>query len=413
MRPLEKLEVLISVLLTLPAAAETLTLEQALSRARERAPEVQLAARIVDEAEASRVGAGVFLPTNPRLFADYRPMVVELPNQPTEPRHGYNIGINGDVEISGAGFARVEEAEKRVEIAKAELDWERRRATARAWVAYIDALLSQQRLDRIEESLGVQKRVAEAAKERVSAGVAGEPELTTVLVEVASVERDLIEAKRLQQATQLELANVLDAEAGATWVLAPTSLEPKDSPSEQELVDRALEARPELALVKARLALLETTESRLAREAFPKLGFNLGVDAAPASPVFGYAGLAIELPIAQRNQGARAVARAQQETEKARLQAQLRRVAREVALARRSYEARRQQVAVLTSQALPNARRTQDLIEQGWRAGRFDVFRLTTAARDTLRLEREHIETLLAAWTDWVELQRTSGGLKE
>ncbi len=413
MQSLEKTWVLFSALLTLPAAAETLTLEQALARARERAPEVQLAARIVDEAEASRVGAGVFLPTNPRLFADYRPMVVELPNQPTEPRHGYNVGVNGDLEISGAGFARVEEAEKRVEIAKAELDWERRRATARAWVAYIDALLSQQRLDRIEESLGVQKRVAEAAKERVSAGVAGEPELTTVLVEVASVERDLIEAKRLQQATQLELANVLDAEAGATWELSPTSLEPKDSPSEQSLVDRALQERPELALVKARLALLETTESRLSREAFPKLGFNLGVDAAPASPVFGYAGLNIELPIAQRNQGPRAVARAQQETEKARLQAQLRRVAREVALARRSYEARRQQVVMLTKQALPAARRTQELIEQGWRAGRFDVFRLTTATRDTLRLEREHIETLLAAWTDWVELQRTSGGLKE
>lgn len=412
MQSLEKTLVLASALLALPASAETLTLEQAVERARERSPEVQLAARVVDEADATRVGAGVFLPTNPRIFADYRPLVIELPGSPVDPRNGYNVGINGDIEVSGAGFARVEEANRRVEVARAELDWERRRAAARAWVAYIDVLLSDQRVERIQEALAVQKRVADAARERVSAGVAGEPEVTTVQVEVASAERDLIEAQRLQQTARLELTNVLDAEPGTVWELKATALEPSAAPSEQELVERALENRPELAVVKARLALLETMESRLAREGFPKLGLNLGLDVAPASPGFLYAGLALELPV-QRNQGPQAVARAQQETEKARLQAQLRRVAREVAVARRSYEARRQQVAVLATQALPSARRTQELIEQGWRAGRFDVFRLTTAARDVLRLEREQIETLSAAWSDWVELQRASGGLNK
>lgn len=412
MQSLEKTLVLTGALFAVPAAAETLTLEAAVDRARNRSPEVQLATRVVDEAEATRVGAGVFLPTNPRLFADYRPLVIELPGSPSDPRNGYNIGINGDIEISGAGFARVEESERRVEVAKAELEWERKRAAARAWVAYVDVLLSDQRVERIQEALDVQKRVSDAAKERVSAGVAGEPEVTTVEVELASAERDLIEAQRQQTSARLELTNVLDAEPGTVWELAATTLEPRDAPSEQELVERALESRPELAIVKARLALLETMESRLAREGFPKLGLNLGLDVAPASPGFLYAGLALELPV-QRNQGPQAVARAQQETEKARLQAQLRRVAREVAAARRSYESRRNQVSVLVKKALPSARRTRDLIEQGWRAGRFDVFRLTTATRDVLRLEREHIDTLSAAWSDWVELQRASGGLNK
>ena len=410
MQSLEKTLVLAIALLALSASAETLTLEDAINRARERSPEVQLAARVVDEAEATRVGAGVFLPTNPRIFADYRPLVVELPGSPVDPRHGYNVGINGDIEVSGAGFARVEEADRRVALAQAELDWERRRSAGRAWVAYIDVLLSDQRVQRIEAALEVQQRVANAAKERVSAGVAGEPEVTTVEVELASAQRDLVEAQRQQQLSRLALTTVLDAEPGTVWELTQASLEPAPSPSEEELVQRALDTRPELAVVRARLALLETMESRLAREGFPKVGLNLGLDVAPASPGFLYAGLALELPV-QRNQGPQAVARAQQETEKARLQAELRRVAREVAVARRSYEARRQQVALLTQQALPNARRTQELIEQGWRAGRFDVFRLTTATRDVLRLEREHIETLSAIWSDWVELQRASGGL--
>ncbi len=401
----------LAVLLAAPKVnAETLTLEAAIERARQQSPEVQLAERLVEEAEASRVGAGVPL-TNPRFFADYRPMLVDLPNQPTDPRNGYNVGVNGEFEVSGAGFLRQSEVTKRVEVARAELDWERDRAAARVWVAYVDSLLAAQRVTRVEESLALQKRVAEAAEKRVTEGVAGEPELTTVLVEVASVERDLSEAQRRLHAAKLELASTLDTEPGVEWTLTDTALAPPPAPSEQELISRALEHRPELRLAKARLALLEATDERLGREAVPKLGFNLGVDAAPASPTFGYAGLSMEIPVAQRNQGARAVARAQRETEKARLQSQLRRVAREVALSRHSYEARRHQVMLLTDNALPNARRTQSLIEEGWRAGRFDVFRLTGAARDTLRLEREHLETLLAAWADWVELQRTSGGL--
>jgi cobalt-zinc-cadmium efflux system outer membrane protein len=391
--------------------AVPLSLEQAIAQARERAPEVQLAARAVDEATASRVGAGLFLPSNPRLFGDYRPMAIELPGQPSEPRHGYLVGVDGLFEISGAGGARLAEAQKRVEVAQAEFAWERSRAAARAWVAWVDALLADQRLTRVEEALALQKRVAEAARERVATGVAGEPELTTVQVEVASVERDLSEARRRKQATRLALAHVLDAPPDTDWELTPSLMEPREAPREEELLDRALRQRPELALATARLALLESTEGRLTREAIPRLGFNLGLDAAPASPVFGFAGLSVELPVAQRNQGPRAVARAQQETERTRLQAQLRHVAREVAMARQSYEARREQLTLLTRDALPSARRTQELIEQGWRAGRFDIFRLTTTTRDTQRLERELVETLLSTWTDWVELQRVSGGL--
>lgn len=401
----------LAALLSAPSVeAETLSLDAALARARQHSPEVQLAARLVDEAEASRVGVGVPL-SNPRLFADYRPMLIELPGQPVDPRNGYNVGVDGQLEVSGAGFSRQSEATKRVEVARAALDWERDRAAARAWVAYVDALLAAQRVTRVEESLVLQQRVAEAARKRVTEGVAGEPELTTVLVEVASVERDLSEAQRRFQTARLELASALDTEPDVEWELTDRGLTPPEAPSEAELVARALEHRPELKLVRARLALLEATDERLGREAFPRLGYNLGLDAAPASPAFGYAGLSVEIPVAQRNQGPRAVARAQRETEKARLKAQLRRVAREVALARHSYEARRQQVMLLTDHALPQARRTQALIEEGWRAGRFDIFRLTGAARDTLRLEREHLETLSAAWADWVELQRTSGGL--
>lgn len=390
--------------------AETLTLEDVLKRARESAPAVQVASRLVQEAEATRIGAGVPL-TNPRLFVDYRRLATELEGQPVDPRDGFNLGLDGTFEVSGAGFLRVEEAERRVTLARSELRQVQIDVAATAWVTWIDALLADQRVHTLEEILEVTERVEAAARERLSLGVAGEPDVTTVTAELGVLRAQLIDANRRKMETRLRLAQLLDLAPDTPMELTVSSLEPREPQSEDALLQQALERRPELAALRARLALLDLTDSRLFREAIPHLGYNVGVDAAPASPAFAFVGISVALPVAQRNQGARALTQAQRETERSRLDAQLRRVRREVAIAHRNYEARRRELELLTTTAVPAARRTQALIEQGWRAGRFDIFRLTTATRDALRLEQERLETLLAAWNDFIELQRASGGL--
>ncbi len=375
-------------------------------------PQALEPSRLVQEAEASRVGAAVPFPSNPRLFADYRPLVIEQAGVSNDPRHGYTLGVDGTFEVSGAGGLRLSEADRRVDLARAELVAEQTHAAAKTWFAYVEALLAEQRVERLQASLRLHERLQAAAKERVALGSAGEPEVTTVAVELASVRTQLEEANRLVAVARVRLAQLLDWPTDAPLRLAAIGVEtPPAAQPEPELVTGALERRPELRALKARLALLEATNVRLGREALPKLGYNVGLDAAPASPAFAFVGLAIEIPVAQRNQGARAVAVAQRNTEQARLEAELRRVQREVALARESYESRRRQVELLTGEALPNAQRTNALIEEGWRAGRFDVFRLTTVTRELQRVERERLETLLAAWADYVELQRVSGEL--
>ncbi len=401
----------ILLLAAAPALAAEWTLDRVLARAREAAPEVQVASRLVQEAEATRVGAGVPFPSNPRLFADYRPLAIELPGQPVDPRHGYNLGLDGTFEVSGAGGARLEEANRRVAIAKAELAAEQSFAALKAWSAWNELQVARLRVARLDDELELVRRVEAGARERVNAGVAGDPELTTVSAEVAVVKAQRLEASRVEHQARAALTRALDLPVDEPLELAPLPLEPSPSEDAATLVAAALERRPELAMLKARLAMLESMDDRLFREALPKLGYNLGLDAAPASPVFAYLGLAVELPVAQRNQGPRAIAAAQRATERARLEAQLRRVEREVAAARASYESRREQLAVLSAEALPAARRTQALVEQGWRAGRLDVFRLVAASRDALRIEQQRLEALLGAWNDFIELQRAAGAL--
>lgn len=390
------------------AAASPLTLAQALERAASSAPEVRVAAQVLQEAEATRVGAGVFLPQNPRLFVDYRRLASPPPQDPI---NGYNLGVDGTLEVSGAGFSRVEEAERRVALARSELVTTQMLAKVRAWLAFVSVQVARERVVIFEAALATATRVESASRERFKNGVSGEPDVVAAQLELNTVKVQLDEARRLQQEAADTLRQVLDLGADEPIELDRGLEEPATPADVQVLVQRALENRPELAIVRARLSLLEVVDTRLVREAFPKLSYNLGFDAAPASPVFGYAGVGFELPVAQRNQGPRAVTQAQRETEKTRLETELRRVEREVAAARRSYESRLRQLALLSKEALPAAERNEDLVEEGWKAGRFDIFRLTSATRELNRVRRERLETVLAAWTDYVELQRASGGV--
>jgi outer membrane protein TolC len=60
--------------------------------------------------------------------------------------------------------------------------------------------------------------------------------------------------------------------------------------------------------------------------------------------------------------------------------------------------------------AIPEARKALALVEAGWRAGKFDVFRVNAAARDVVRLGQARIDVLGAAWREHVAMQRLAGG---
>jgi cobalt-zinc-cadmium efflux system outer membrane protein len=208
----------------------------------------------------------------------------------------------------------------------------------------------------------------------------------------------------------MDLREALDLPAEHEIVLTTALDDPPPAPPEAPLVTRATEARPELAEIRARFDLLDATDARLERESDPRVGFYGGVDAAPLSPIFGVVGVAVELPVAQRNQGPRARVARERATEMTRLELERRRIIREVIATRVAYESRRAELRVIGDEALPAAERTFALVETGWQAGRFDVFRVTTAARDLVTIRAQHLDALEAAWLERVALDRAVGG---
>ena len=389
-----------------PSGPLSLSLKEALERAEQRGPDVILAGRAVQEARALRVGAGVVMPSNPRVTVDARPLFTGGPAG----QLGYAATLEMLFDVGGAPSARVREAERAGDLATADLSLERLRGRVAAWVAYLQVRVAEMRIDETKSLVGIGERILRASKQRGAMGASGDIEETLATANLGQLRAAIEAASRQREEYISTLRDVLDLASTQAVVLTTPLEAPPPPPDREQLVRRAIDSRPELAQIRARLAYLEARYERLGRERFPKIGGYVGVDASPANPMFGILGLSIELPVAQRNAGPRAVTEAARGTELERQEIQARRILREVSALHAAYESRRAELKVIETTSVPAAERTLELVEVGWLAGRFDMFRVATAARDVARIRSARLDALESAWLARIALDRAAGG---
>lgn len=398
-----------SCALPLSAAAQSvrLSLPQALERASQRAPELVLREQQIREVGARRAGAGIIMPVNPRLQLEVRPpfsqgkFIGDL---------GYAATIDGNFDLGGAPGARVREVERDVELASAERQLERVSARLRVVAAYLGAQLDELRAREARAGMEIAQRVLDAAQKRIDAGAGSEFERASAQLELTRVATAEEAALRERDAALMALRDGLDIAASAPLELTTAVEEPPPLAAESTYLAAARKHHPELVVSAARERSLLATRERLERETFPRLGLYAGIDSAPKSPAFGVLGVSGELPVAQRNQGPRAVVAAELETERARRELRVRQIEREVTEAYSAHERRRRELTLLTRDGLPAALRSFELAEAGWQAGRFDWFRVALAARDLVELRAQRIEALAALWAQRIVLARAQGG---
>ena len=396
----------VSVSASVPADALPLSLEEALKRSDERAPQVLMARYLVREAEARRVGAGVIMPVNPRLSGDARPPITGG----TLKDLGFAANLEAYFDLGGAPSARVREADRGTDVAHTDVLLEKTDARAATWAAYVRAEAASRRIDSTTALVRISERILNASQKRSSLGAAGDIEQAAATSELGVLRASVDVAIRRREQYVTELRMLLDLPPDQKLALTTPLTSPGGVPESAPLVAKALRARPEFAKLNARIALLDATDTRLSRETFPRLGAYVGVDAAPVSPIFGLLGLSVELPVAQRNAGPRAVVKATRAGENARIELQARQVVREVIASRSAYESRRSELKTLSEVAIPAAERTLELVETGWLAGRFDIFRVTTASRDLARIRELQLDALESVWLERIALDRAVGG---
>jgi len=84
-------------------------------------------------------------------------------------------------------------------------------------------------------------------------------------------------------------------------------------------------------------------------------------------------------------------------------------VALEVELAFQAEVAQREMSQLMDKDVLPAAEAAVTLMTEGWRAGKFDLFRLLQTSRDASEARRLYLETLGLLWDSTIALDRAVG----
>ena len=391
-------------------AEESLSLEEALRRAEEHSPLVRRARLERGIVSAKRVGAGVLLPANPGFTAALGGRRDTSGSVPPASGFEFGLQLGQSLEIAGQRGARLAEAAAGLRAAEARVELASVETRARARVAYLSALIASAQAEsaRRREELG--QRVYESARARVQAGAASDVELRLAEVERGRLRADRIDAELAVGDSLAVLRLLLELPVdGALTLSTPLQLPPAVASPLSPLVEKARARRAELRALDADRSQLDAAVVRLRREVAPNP--TLFVEFARQQPGQTYVGggLAFSLPVWRRNQGELALVRAERDLVDGERELIDRTITVEVERALRTTVARRAEAELWEREVVPAAEATVELVQQGWRAGKFDLFRVIQASREAGEARRRQLEVLGALWQASIELDRATG----
>ena len=398
---IRKLSILV-LILAIPAVAQTrLTLDEAVRIALERRPELKAAEARVSAAQGLKSQAGL-LP-NPRFIFQAENLRAS----------NFDYGNDADsfayfsqvIETSGRRGNRIAVGEANIGRSRLEEEQLRREIGFRVREAYWVALGVQFARELYEQNDRYFKQVVEYHEARLKEGKIAEVDVLRVRLQAEQI-RAAVENARLDvDKAQLLLAREMGVITAGPWQLT-------------EHFDQLEEPRTAKGPVPSTLV-----ESRLAAQDLAAARANLGLERATGRPdldaIFGYkrtaglntavAGLQLNLPIFNRNQGASAAAQAETLAAQRTLEATNARLESEATLARKEYEARLRQARDIFTPLHQQADQISDISRSAYREEGLDLLRLLDAERFRVEAQLAWLRALTDYHKSVVNLERAEG----
>ncbi len=388
--------------LTVSGGAQTrLTLDEAVRIALERRPELKAAEARVSAAQGLKSQAGL-LP-NPRFIFQAENLRAS----------NFDYGNDADsfayfsqvIETSGRRGNRIAVGEANIGRSRLEEEQLRREIGFRVREAYWLALGVQFARELYEQNDRYFKQVVEYHEARLKEGKIAEVDVLRVRLQAEQIRAALENARLDVDKAQLLLAREMGVITAGPWQLT-------------EHFDQLEELRTTKGSVPSTLV-----EARLAAQELAAARANLGLERAAGRPdldaIFGYkrtaglntavAGLQLNLPIFNRNQGASAAAQAETLAAQRTLEATNARLESEATLARKEYEARLRQARDIFTPLHQQADQISDISRSAYREEGLDLLRLLDAERFRVEAQLAWLRALTDYHKSVVNLERAEG----
>jgi outer membrane protein, heavy metal efflux system len=386
------------------AQVASMTLDQALARARQRAPRVLAAQDQVREAQGRLTGASVLLQENP---------VVETMAGPRYSAGGdttdYDVSIAQPLELGGRRAAR---------IAGAQADVERETATSHnaVWqllgdvsVAFTQGLAAQERVRIAEASNHIASELLQSMQRRFDAGDVPILNVNLAKTNAARVRAELRSAQAALVSAKGELRILLDMTADEPFTIVG-DLKDRRRYQLDSLLARGGD-RPELQALAAEI-----------REAQAQAKLGEGFRWPTVAPTVSFkrdqgdrvvqGGISFTLPLFNRGQELQAVGAARTSRLQRELDASRRAVTTEIHTAYEVYATQVTAVDELERDALPGLEENETLARRSFEEGEIGLPELLLIRREAFETKTVYVERLLDAAIAGVAVEVRAGVLQ-
>jgi len=315
------------------------------------------------------------------------------------------LQLSVPVELGGKRSARRDAANLDVEVARQELAAVRARVHAEVVSSYYELYLAGERVRLARASAETARSASEAAGRRVIAGKISPVEETRARVAEGAVKVDVMQAQREWMEARARLTALLGGSHPVSAVAEPSQALP-DRVRMDELLAR-LDKAPEMAKarleVDRRAALAQIEKTRR----IPDVSLIVGSKReGPDERTQTVVGIAVPLPLFDRNQGA--VLETLRRTDKARdeMAATGGRLRSELAQSHARLVAALDEVALIRTEILPGAQSAADAASKGFEMGKFSFLEVLDAQRTMHQSKAQYVRAVADAHKASAEISR-------
>lgn len=376
----------------------SLTLPEAIRQALERHPELRAARHGVAADEAALDQAGR-LP-NPELA--YLREGQQAGSRTT------TVQINQPIELGGKRQARVALARETLDLARTELALRRQALRAEVIEAWTGALIAQERRQLAASMADLARKSFDTVSRRVAAGKVSPIEAGKARLAQADAQAELARASAELAIARDKLGLLAGMPAARQPLDAASAVLPEVAPLDALLPK--LDGAPALRRARNQLALQQarTGVERAAR--LPDLTLSLGTQRDDeAGRRQAVVGVAIPLPLFNRNSGSLAAALEHTEQARDELEAVRLEATSGLQAAWTRYGQAKAEAAMLERDIVPEARSLYDLTLTGFEYGKFSFLEVLDAQRSWFQARSRQWQAMLDAWRAHAQIERLIG----
>jgi cobalt-zinc-cadmium efflux system outer membrane protein len=377
------------------ARATTISLDEAVRRAKQENPVVQESASDVELAEGGLLAARTY-PHNPELGVSLGPAFGG-----GETFLDWEVSLGQIIELGGKRSYRVAGAEARRGGAGAKLAWNRWLVEAGVRRAYFLGLVARARVETAKEAEAVAGEIKKAAQERLRLGAATQLEVNVAIADEGKAVRERLEAENRYQASLVDLGAAIGAPAN-DWLEpegAPSTF-PELSWSEDDFVAGALAFRPDLAASRSERQAAAADLDLAGAEAVPDLSLviSYGQSHEPGLVVDSVlVGVSLPIPLWNRNQGGGQSAQAGLKRAQIAEGAARRDAERDARGAHRMYRKAREAVLAFDKNVVEKLGENLDLARESYLAGKIGLVEFNVLRKGLVEARTAYLDALTSA----------------